>query len=338
MISHARPAAPSPPLHPSSPLPSRGVRLARAGLIALGAACGAVCCAPEAAAAPMPADIAAQIARIGPVINLGDTAALYAAPLAARPEDDLRTALDQAYGPDPKQQLDVFAESAAAGEMRPVLVFVHGGGFTGGDKRGEDGSPFYANVGQWAARNGMVGVNLTYRLAPAHPYPAAQEDIGLALAWVRAHVGLFGGDPDRVFLMGHSAGASHVASYVAAPRFPPGAAHVAGVLLVSGFYELGSRDDEAVRAYYGDDAGVRAGRWPSAGLERVEAPILLAYAELDPPEFVEQALRLRDRLAAAGRPPVVAALAGHNHMSEIYSLGTEDTSAADPFLAVVTAR
>ena len=318
--------------HAASPRSSRGGRLARTGLLALGAAC----CAPEAVAAPMPAEVAEGIARIGPVINLGDTAALYAPAHAARATEDLRTALDQAYGPDPRQQLDVFTEAAAAGERRPVLVFVHGGGFTGGDKRGPDGSPFYANVGHWAARNGLVGVNITYRLAPAHPYPAAQADIGLALAWVRAHIGLFGGDPDRVFLMGHSAGASHVASYVAAPDVRLGA--VAGVLLVSGLYELGPEDGEAVRAYYGDDPALRVARSPGAGLEQVAAPILLGYAELDPPGFVEQAARLRDRLAAAGRPPEVAALAGHNHMSEIYSLGTEDGSASAPLLAFVAAR
>ena len=62
------------------------------------------------------------------------------------------------------------------------------------------------------------------------------RDIGLALAWVRAHIGLFGGDPDRVFLMGHSAGASHVASYVAAPDVRLGA--VAGVLLLLGLVML----------------------------------------------------------------------------------------------------
>ena len=276
---------------------------------------------------------------MGAVINLGDTAALYAASHAGRSTDDLRTAPDQAYGSDPRQQLDVFAEAAAAGEMRPVLVFVHGGGFTGGDKRGPDGSPFYDNVGHWAARNGLVGVNMTYRLAPDHPYPAAQADIGLALAWVRAHIGLFGGDPDRVFLMGHSAGASHVASYVADPEPRRGpVVGLAGVMLVSGLYELGTEDGEGVRAYYGDDAGVRARRWPSAGLERVDAPILLGYAALDPPGFMEQALRLRDRLAAAGRPPRVVDLAGHNHMSEIYSLGSEDTSAAEPLLAFVAAQ
>ena len=66
--------------------------------------------------------------------------------------------------------------------------------------------------------------------------------------------------------------------------------------------------------------------------------LIAGYAELDPPGFVEQAARLRDRLAAAGRPPEVAALAGHNHMSEIYSLGTEDGSASAPLLAFVAAR
>ena len=110
------------------------------------------------------------------------------------------------------------------------------------------------------------------------------------------------------------------------------------MLLVSGLYELGPEDGEAVRAYYGDDPALRVARSPGAGLEQVAAPILLGYAELDPPGFVEQAARLRDRLAAAGRPPEVAALAGHNHMSEIYSLGTEDGSASAPLLAFVAAR
>ena len=59
----------------------------------------------------------------------------------------------------------------ARAASRPVLVFVHGGGFTGGNKS-TPGSPFYDNVPLWAARNGLVGVNITYRLAPQHPWPA----------------------------------------------------------------------------------------------------------------------------------------------------------------------
>ena len=97
--------------HAASPRSSRGGRFARAGLLALGTAC----CAPDAVAAPMPVEVAEGIARIGPVINLGDTAALYAAAHAAQSTNDLRTAPDQAYDPDPRQRLDVFTEAAAAG-------------------------------------------------------------------------------------------------------------------------------------------------------------------------------------------------------------------------------
>lgn len=311
-----------------SPRTTRHGRAVRSGLLALGLAC----CAAEASAVPMPAEIADALVRVGPVINLADTAALYAPALAARGADGIRTALDQGYGPDPRQRLDVFT-TAEAGALRPVLVFVHGGGFTGGDKRGPDGSPFYANVGQWAARNGLVGVNMTYRLAPAHPYPAVQTDIDLALAWVRANVAAYGGDPDRVVLMGHSAGASHVAGYVAQGA----TTGLTGAVLLSGLYELADASESA-RAYYGDDPALLAARAPGAGLERVGLNLLIGYAELDPPEFAQQARRLHDRLTAVGRAPGLVVLAGHNHMSEIYSIGTDDTSASDPLLSFVAAR
>jgi triacylglycerol lipase len=86
---------------------------------------------------------------------------------------------------------------------RPVLVFVHGGGFTGGNRRTGD-SPFYDNIMLWALKNGMVGVNMTYRLAPQSQWPAAQQDIASALAWVQDNIASHGGDPSRIVLMGHS--------------------------------------------------------------------------------------------------------------------------------------
>ena len=101
---------------------------------------------------------------------------------------------------------------------RPVLLFVHGGGFTGGDKKADD-TPFYDNVGTWAVDNGMVGVNMTYRLAHEHQWPAGAEDIAAAIAWVKANIAAEGGDPRRLYLMGHSAGAAHAAAYVARSGF-----------------------------------------------------------------------------------------------------------------------
>src|SRR5204862_7367374 len=115
---------------------------------------------------------------------------------------------DVHYGPAERNLLDVFAADAAGGG-RPVLVFVHGGGYIMGDRRTAPGSPWYDNIMLWAARSGFVGVNMTYRLAPRYAWPAAQQDIAAALIWIRQNIGAQGGDPARVVLMGHSSGATH---------------------------------------------------------------------------------------------------------------------------------
>ena len=97
-------------------------------------------------------------------------------------------------------------------------MFVHGGGFVRGTKHAP-GSPFYDNVMVLAARNGMVGVNVEYRLAPQFKWPSGNEDLGAAVRYVADNISRYGGDPNRIFLMGHSAGASLVANYVAQPQF-----------------------------------------------------------------------------------------------------------------------
>ena len=74
---------------------------------------------------------------------------------------------DVKYGAADRNLLDVFTP-ATDSSVRPVLIFVHGGAFVGGNKRGP-GSPFYDNIMLWAVKNGFVGVNMTYRLAPQSP-------------------------------------------------------------------------------------------------------------------------------------------------------------------------
>ena len=283
------------------------------------------------ATAQPPPGIAAELQRIGRVIEVPRTAALYAPLHRADASAGIRITRDAAYGPDPRNRLDIFAPEAASAP-RGVLVFVHGGGFVGGDKRMAAFPVFYDNVALWAARQGMVGVNVTYRLAPAHPYPAAQEDLARALAWVAANIDAQGGDPARVFVMGHSAGAIHAALYAAEPRFhPDGVMPPRGYALVSGLYWFG---DEAAppneRAYFGEPAATRAERSPAEGLTRVAAPILLAFAELNPPRFNDHAARIAAALRAAGRDPVMAPLPGHSHISEILAVGTGDESLTGP--------
>jgi len=245
------------------------------------------------------------------------------APGAPRPGPDVEVHRDVAYGPDPRHRLDVFV--AAAGPSRaPVLVFVHGGGFVRGDKGAPD-EPFYNNVGLWAARSGCIGVTMTYRLAPAAPWPAGSEDVGAAVRFLHDASEGWGGDPKGIFLMGQSAGAVHVAGYVAEPRLhlvPNG--NIAGAIMTSGLYDVARADrNELHAAYYGQDPT----RWPEQStlrkLAETSLPCFYSVSEFDPPEFQRQAAWLVEAHAARrGRWPRLIQLTGHNHLSSVLQIGS----------------
>src|SRR5256885_956012 len=95
--------------------------------------------------------------------------------------------------------LDVY-QPAKKGKSRPAVVVVHGGGWTQGDKA------LFAQQGNQLAERGFVAFSINYRLAPAHPYPAAVQDVEAAVAWVRKHAKAYGVDPKRVGALGGSAG------------------------------------------------------------------------------------------------------------------------------------
>jgi acetyl esterase/lipase len=285
----------------------------------------------------LPPDLAKSLAdglvAIGRVIDPPGTTALYAPLHGPTPGPGVKVARDVQYGPAARNRLDIFTADPPGSAAKPVLMFVHGGGFVRGDKR-VPGTPFHDNIGAWAARHGMVGVTVTYRLAPDAPWPSGPEDVAAAVRWVRAHIAEHGGDPARLFLMGHSAGATHVTTYVAQPAFQdadgPG---LAGVIASSGIYDVGAYPRNPNQdAYFGTDESLYADRSPLGGLTRSPLPLLLLHAELDPPPFGQQVDALREALVQAGRPPRVVRLAGHNHLSGIYSIGTADTAMSDAIL------
>jgi acetyl esterase/lipase len=162
----------------------------------------------------MPADIAAELRTIGARIETQKTGELYAALQPKEPYAWLEVMRDLKYGPHERNALDVFKAPGASAAGKPVLVFVHGGGFARGTKRME-GLPFYDNIGLWAVGQNLVGVTLNYRLAPQSTWPAGIEDMTAAVAWLKANVAQYGGDPNKIVLWGHSAGAAHIADYVA---------------------------------------------------------------------------------------------------------------------------
>ncbi|WP_275194341.1 alpha/beta hydrolase [Bradyrhizobium sp. CSA207] len=164
----------------------------------------------------MPAEIAAKLQDIGRVIDPPRTGRLYAPLQAQEPYRDVKVERDAKYGAADRNLLDIFMP-AAASSPRPVLIFVHGGAFVRGNRR-IPGGPFNDNIMLWAVKNGYIGVNTTYRLAPQAVWPAGAEDVAAAVQWVSDQIATPGGDPARIYLMGHSTGAAHVADYVARPR------------------------------------------------------------------------------------------------------------------------
>jgi triacylglycerol lipase len=230
--------------------------------------------------------------------------------------------VDIAYGPDPRHRLDLYREQNI--ENAPVFVFVHGGGFIMGDKRSEQG-PFYRNVGDYAARQGWIGVVPTYPLAPDHPWPAGPEALKRVVEWIGANVAEYGGDPERIVLSGQSAGAVHVASYLAHPAYHavPGGG-VRGAVLMSGLYDttVGEANDNH-RAYYGTDAARYAEANCLPGLLSTQTPLCFTVSEFDPPMFQAEAARTVGAWGEAkGGFPEMHYLVGHNHLTPSQSLGT----------------
>jgi acetyl esterase/lipase len=118
----------------------------------------------------------------------------------------LQTTLDVPYGGQPKQKLDVYSPRKTQG-ICPVLIFLHGGGMVEGDRC------HYGYIAKPFAEHGVVTVVPSYRLAPDAQYPSQPQDIKHVLEWVFRNIRQHGGDPERICLCGHSAGA-HLSAFV----------------------------------------------------------------------------------------------------------------------------
>ena len=145
---------------------------------------------------------------------------------------------NQAFGKDDKQRLDVYSPKDV--KDAAVVIFIHGGEWTKGDKAAVSFKPRFFN------ENGIVFVSVNYRLSPADKHPAHVSDLAAAIRWVRDHAQEFGADPRKIVLMGHSAGC-HLATlvtldprYLAREKLEP--KDLAGVVAWSGgMYNLVNR-------------------------------------------------------------------------------------------------
>lgn len=150
------------------------------------------------------------------------------------------------YGSVPRQMLDIYAPRPRALDRRPVIVFFYGGSWNSGSRTG------YAFVGRALAAQGFVVVIPDYRLVPEVRYPAFVEDGAAAVRWTEAHVADFGGDPARIVLMGHSAGAYIAAMLAVDDRWLKNDRKaVRGFVGLAGPYDFAPFDVDASRAAFG---------------------------------------------------------------------------------------
>lgn len=238
-----------------------------------------------------------------------------------------------AYGPDPAQRIEVVAPSDAAAAPRPVLVFFHGGGWN-------HGNPVdYHFLGRAFARAGYVVILPGYRLVPQGRYPAMLEDGAAALAWTRDNAARLGGDPDRVQLMGHSAGAYN-AMMLALERQWLGRAGVKdgfikGVVGLSGPYDFHPFTSDSARHAFGHVADPQITQ-PIHFVRADAPPMLLLTGDSDETVKPRNSRALAGALAAVGRPVEQVVLAGVDHAGPILKLAApfnRDRRVLDPVLA-----
>ena len=235
----------------------------------------------------------------------------------------------------------------------PGVVLVHGGGWCGGDPSQAAGN------GMHFARRGIATISISYRLAPAHRFPAPLDDIRRGLRHVRAHAGEFGVDPDRLVLMGLSAGAhlamlAHLAGGLTAlaPDLPAELRdvpeEVVGVIAHYGPYDLSRRKPVATWDAIGDLMGERVDdpEWirlasPVAHAAAATAPVLLIHGTADAVVSHRESERMHRALVDAGRVSELLLLEGAPHGFQVDWRGEANrraNAAMDAFLDRLLAR
>jgi acetyl esterase/lipase len=199
---------------------------------------------------------------------------------------------NHSYGPESRQKLDVYSPKDA--KNRPVVVFFYGGSWTAGSRG------LYRFVGTALAERGIVAVLPDYRLYPQVKFPLFLDDGALAVAWVQKHAHEFGGDPQRVVLMGHSAG-GHEAAFLAYDRRlleKAGARpeSIVGFVGLSGPYAL-APDTKILNTIFASP--YTEVEWQPVRFVTSQAPpTLLVHGTADDVVSIQHAEKLRDSLQA----------------------------------------
>ena len=237
-----------------------------------------------------------------------------------------------AYGSDARQQLDIYAPLGRTEAAHPVLIFFHGGSWRDGEREG------YGFVGRAFASRGFVTVIADYRKAPKVSFPVFVQDTAATIAWVHTNIAKHDGDPERIFLMGHSAGA-HIAmmaaldpQWLAAKDLKPDV--IKGVIGLAGPYDF--------LPLTSDSSKIALGQWPDLTetqpitYVRADAPpLLLLTGDKDTVVKPRNSQVLADKIAALGGQSRLKIYSGVNHADIIMAVARPFRTKA-PILQDVT--
>jgi acetyl esterase/lipase len=216
------------------------------------------------------------------------------------PTGTFAAARDLAYGGNARQKLDVYMPLPHVTNA-PVILFFYGGNWTSG-ARGD-----YMFAGEAFASQGFVAVIADYRLYPEVKFPGFLQDSAEAFAWTRKNIAKYGGDPQRIFVAGHSAGAYNAAMLAYNPAYLQGvgedAAAVRGFIGLAGPYDFLPLQSASARSIFGypdtSPATQPISFVPAAPGRRLP-PALLLTAPGDTVVSPGNSLRLATKLRAAG--------------------------------------
>jgi acetyl esterase/lipase len=237
-----------------------------------------------------------------------------------------------AYGKSPRQRLDVYAPESRTGTNHPVVVYFYGGGWQSGHRSESRG------VAQALAARGIVTIAADYRIYPETVFPGFLDDPAAAVRWTRDHVRKFGGDPERIFVMGHSSGAHMAAMLATDPRYLAAQgmsnASLAGMIGLAGPYAAIPTSDPHIDEIF--PAALRQRALPIAFVTGKKPPMLLAAGTDDTDVDPRNSDRFADALRAHGDAVELKKYPGFGHDTIVESFSAaRDT--VSPVLADVTA-
>jgi len=228
-----------------------------------------------------------------------------------------------------KHKLDIYAPKGT--NNAPVFVFVHGGAWVQGDK---DFWGIYSAIGKFMASRGIVSAVISYRLSPRVKHPAHAEDVARAISWTHANISKHGGDPNKIFLCGHSAGGHLVSlvtcdeSYLKKENIDPRC--ILAVISISGVYEI---PKYILGSVFGTESKVKEQASPIHHVRKGLPPFLILCADRELPMCdSKECQRFQKALKDQGNRVSFEEITSSNHMKIIFDASKPDKSVSEKIL------